>query len=122
MFDAKIINAFHSMGIDLTGELHSKLEHELLRIGYKIVKNAPEQIPVVGNPPLEWTKDVPTKEGYYFCRYVDNQIKSLNKINIYRLHKCPYTDNENNRSLLVENTSLNNYKGAEWAGPIPEPQ
>ena len=68
---------------------------------------------------MHWTKDLPTQEGFWFCRYGETLwIYCLIWENgRLRITSSLFPSN-NNRTYVDEAKD----QGFEWAGPIPMPE
>lgn len=61
-------------------------------------------------PVLKWTKELPTKEGYYWLRYNDE----CGVIEIEDGHVNEFCD--------TNSLNVRNYSNCEWYGPIEPPK
>ena len=68
-----------------------------------------------GEMTMKWTKEKPTEEGFWFCRYGETVWVFLLTWNDGRLQTT-------NLFPTGRESFVDAYDGYEWAGPIPEPE
>ena len=67
---------------------------------------------------LKWTREKPTEEGFWFCRYGETVWVYWLTWDNGRLKISGLFPSKSERFI----DELDEFEGLEWAGPIPEPE
>ena len=72
---------------------------------------------------MTWTKEPPTKAGWYWAREIPQQLIPPGKCYLLSIvGKYPFLRLESAHDQAGFRLDINLYNMGEWAGPIPEPQ
>jgi len=72
----------------------------------------------VVRPSLKWTKDLPTKEGWYWHRYYFDELMFMEPLRVIVDEEPFYCE----RPGVYDYTDLIEFEGDEWYGPIEPPE